>query len=305
MIPLWVLLSLAAGSLQASRNALARSLTGQASPALISWARFAFNLPFSAALAGVLTLRADSVVITGPFLLACLATALSQLLGNVALVAAFRRTSFAASIVLHKLEVAMAAIVGLMLFAERPSALGWGGIVLCAAGMLVMNLGRDETGSRLRRMLRLDTGSLLSLLCGLLLVAASFALKEANELFAAANPRIGTDRFEAAAQTLFHTTWMEVAILSVWLLARERGELARVRVLWSRMLAIGATGFAGSLCWFWAYSLTLVAYVKAVGQIEAVIAVLLALFVFRERGVVKQLPGVAVVLVGIVLVLLG
>jgi uncharacterized membrane protein len=71
------------------------------------------------------------------------------------------------------------------------------------------------------------------------------------------------------------------------------------------MLGIGATGFLGSLGWFWAYSLTLVAYVKTVGQIEAVLAVILALVVWREREVWRQLPGVALIGVGIAVLLLG
>ncbi len=66
-----------------------------------------------------------------------------------------------------------------------------------------------------------------------------------------------------------------------------------------------STGFCGSLGWFWAYSLTLVAYVKAVGQVEGVLAVMLALWVWREAEVRRQLPGVALVTSGILLVLLG
>jgi drug/metabolite transporter (DMT)-like permease len=71
------------------------------------------------------------------------------------------------------------------------------------------------------------------------------------------------------------------------------------------MSLIGLTGFLGSLGWFWAYSLALVAYVKAVGQIESVVAVLLSLFVWRERAVLRQLPGMLLVLGGILLVLFG
>ena len=98
---------------------------------------------------------------------------------------------------------------------------------------------------------------------------------------------------------------MEVAVLTVWLRWQEPGQLARVSRLWPRMVWIGATGFAGSLCWFWAFSLTLIAYVKAVGQIEAILAVVLALRVWRESEVRRQLPGVALVTAGILLVLLG
>ena len=81
----------------------------QLSPALNTWARFAFNLPYSGPLVLLLHLLHGPAALPGAFLLGCLATAVTQLLGNVALIAAFRRATFAQSIVLHKLEVAFAA----------------------------------------------------------------------------------------------------------------------------------------------------------------------------------------------------
>ncbi len=130
-------------------------------------------------------------------------------------------------------------------------------------------------------------------------------LKSANVQYGLANPHIGASRFEPAVHTLFHTTWMEVALLTVTILFMRSHEFRLVQTHWKRMVMIGAVSFSGSLCWFWAYSLTLVAYSKAVGQIEAVLAVVLALFVWKEREVIRQLPGVALVLVGIGMVLLG
>ena len=47
MNALWVPLALAAGALQSVRNGFACSLSGAISPALNSWSRFFFNLPFS------------------------------------------------------------------------------------------------------------------------------------------------------------------------------------------------------------------------------------------------------------------
>lgn len=302
---MWVALSLAAGGFQTARNALARSLSGRVTPALISWARFAFNLPFSTLLVLALLSLEGRPATPPAFYAYCLATALTQLLGNVALVAAFQRANFAQSIMLHKLEVVFTAFVGVALFAESPTPLGWAGVLVCGAGVLLMNLGRERGPEGLRRAFHVDAGSLLALSCGLLLVFASFMLKEASAVFALANPRVGAGRFEAAAHTLFHTTWMEVVVLTLWLLRFRPDELRRVPRHAGRMLAIGVTGFLGSLCWFWAYSIALVAYVKAVGQVEAVLAVALALLVWGEREVLRQLPGVVVVLAGIVLVLVG
>ena len=302
MHALWITLALSAGILQSIRNGVAKSLAWTISPALNSWSRFAFNLPFSLALFSTLVVIHGFPSISARYYLLCLATGVTQLLGNVSLVAAFRRTNFAQAIVLHKLEIVFTALVGALAFAELPTAVGWTGILVCAAGVWLMQLAlvTDKRG-----VFHFDVGSVLAVFAGLCLVLASFALKEANAVLVTLNPRVGGGRFEVAAHTLFNVTWMEVALLTGWLHWRLPGELGRVPDHWRRMLAIGFTGFLGSLGWFWAYSLTLVAYVKAVGQVEAVAAVLFSLIIWKERDVLKQLPGMALVVVGIVLVLLG
>ena len=98
---------------------------------------------------------------------------------------------------------------------------------------------------------------------------------------------------------------MEVVLLTLWLRLRRPGELSRVPTHFRRMLLIGLFGFLGSLGWFWAYSLTLVAYVKAVGQIEALLAVGLGIRLLGEKNLIRQLPGILLVTAGIVLVLVG
>lgn len=302
---MWVEIALVAGCMQTARNAFARSLAGKVSPTLNSWSRFAFNFPLLAPLIFFLAWWDRWPQLSWTFLAYCAATGVTQILGNIALIEAFNRANFAQSIILHKLEVAFTAGIGMLLFSENPSSLGWLGIGVCSFGTLVMNLGRERGPEGWQRAFHFDVGALLALACALFIVFASFMLKAANAEFVSLNPWVGTDRFVAAAHTLFHTVWMEVLILTVVLLGSRPQEFRLVPVHWRRMALIGATGFGGSLCWFWSYSLTLVAYAKAVGQIEAVLAIGLALVVWREREIVRQLPGVALVMVGIVLVLLG
>lgn len=303
---LWVLLAIGAAALQATRNAFSRRLVGEVSPALTAWSRFAFNLPFSAALAIGLGFTHGWPDLSGPFFAWAFAGAATQLVANVALVAAFQVASFSQSVALHKLEVVFGAFTGLAFFGEVPSALGWAGIVVSTAGVLLMNLARpDEQGIGWRRMFVLDRGSLYAIACGALFAFTAFFFKEAIGIVAADNPRMGGGRFEPAAHAVFHVAWMQVALATPAVAWMRPGELRRTLSLWPTMLGIGVTGFLGSLCWFWAFGLALVAYVRAVGQIEAVISIAISVLVFREVGVARQLPAIAAIVGGVVLVLLG
>jgi drug/metabolite transporter (DMT)-like permease len=301
---MWILLSIAAGTLQTVRNALAKEIAHAVSPALNSWARFAFNLPWAATVVTLGVWHVGAPTISASFFVWCGAAAFGQLLGNMALVAAFRRSNFAESIALHKLEVVFTALVGVAAFGERPSAIGWLGIGFCALGTLAINLGRESGPRGWRRAFHLTSGAGLAILCGLLFVVASFGVKGAVTELAALNPGWDTHGIWVPAHALFHVTWIEVVVLSFALLARDRRALAPVRQHVRAMAAVGMTSYLSSFCWFWAFSLTLVAYVRAVGQIESVLSVALAIFWWRERSAIRQLPGLAVVVAGMLAVLL-
>ncbi|MGI9596541.1 MAG: EamA family transporter [Acidimicrobiales bacterium] len=308
---MWVLISLAAGTLQTARNGLARSLSGVLPASLLSWSRFAFNLPFSTLLLAVVYL----VGTDGPprlslwFFVLGLIGGIGQILGNVALITAFKLGTFAQAIVVHKTEVAMAAVVGFLFFSEVPSALGWVGILVSAVGVAMIGYASAKAKSGDpdvfgEGLLTANRGTALALASAALLVVAGFGIQRATLELVDRNPDIeGT--FGLAATTLFHVTWMEVVVLTVWLLIRERSAFARVPDHLPRLGAIGFTSFAGSLGWFWAFSISFVAFVKAVGQIESVLSVLLAIYLWKEQRTRDQLPGIALTIAGIFLIVLS
>jgi drug/metabolite transporter (DMT)-like permease len=299
----WIALALVGAVAQTTRNATAQTISAQISPSLNSWSRFAFCLPYAAAAAALVSAQTGWPTLSPTFFAYCLATALAQLLGNVALVSAFRAGRFGESIVFHKLEVALTAIAGALWFAELPSRTGAAGILLCVTGVIVMNLTRGAGEGGWRRAFRFGRPGVLALLCAVLLVFASFFIKLASAAIRSLDPE--TSFFEGAVQTLFHTTWIEVVLLSAWIGWKEPRSFLEVGVHWRRMLLIGSSGFTASLCWFWAFSLTFVAYVKAVGQLEALLAVALGIRLMGEHDLWRQLPGVGLTVLGIALVLLG
>jgi drug/metabolite transporter (DMT)-like permease len=300
---MWIGLSLAAGSLQTVRNAVARQLGTRVDPALNSWARFSFTLPWAFAFLLAGRSIADFAAVPPGFWLPCLAAAWFRLLGNIALVAAFRHASFAQVVMLNKLEVVITALVGALAFSEPLDGLGWLGVVLCTWGTAAIHAKQPPWRLGVPQG-RLGRGSWLALTSAGCMVVASFSVKGSVAVLYAHNPALAAVPLWLPAQTLFHVTCLQVLILSTALLWRDRRALAPVGPNLRAMAGVGAASFACSLCWYGAFATGVVAYVRALGQIEAPLSVALGLWLFRERATGAQLPGAALVLLGILLVLL-
>lgn len=308
---MWYAYALAAGTLQTARNAGARRLAADVPAVLNSWARFAFNLPWALACVWLLAPAGPWPHASAAFLLTCAVGGLAQLLANVALVSAFRHATFTESIVLHKLEVVFTALAGALWFAEPPGPAGAAGILLCMLGTAANNLAASRNTAhtslraRLGRVLRFDRGALLALTSAALLVVASFAVKRALGQLVDANPQLGGHTLLLPALTLLHVTWIEVLLLSLALLLRDRHAFRAVPRHLPAMSAVGLMAFGSSLCWYAAFTTGVVAYVRAVGQVEALLSVALGLWFFREPRTRQQLPGAALIAAGILLVLLA
>ncbi len=304
---MWVVLAVLAGLLQVLRNASSRSLGRTVPHALNTWVRFAG----SGLLCGIVLLPA-TVAWGWPRLPAAFwawtaACACCQSLANLCLVAALRAVPFSRAVTLHKLEVALTPIVGMALFAELPSALGLAGIGLCALGAIALNAAARLPGEPLSTLWRFDRGSCCALGSAAGVVLASFFLKQATEAWLLANPEVpaGRGHFLAALHTLVHAALLQAAVLGAFLLRRGPAAFRPLRGQSRAVLRLMLASAACSLCWFWAYALALVAYVKAVGQVELLAAAALGRLRLGETGLRRRLPALLLVLTGILLVLLG
>ena len=85
----------------------------------------------------------------------------------------------------------------------------------------------------------------------------------------------------------------------------ERGEIGRVLASWRVSSLVGVTSMLGSLGWFTAFTLQNAAYVKAVGQIELVFTFLASYFVFKERSSVREIAGILLLVVSILVLILS
>ena len=67
---------------------------------------------------------------------------------------------------------------------------------------------------------------------------------------------------------------------------------------------VGIAGGIASLGWFSAMTLQNAAYVKAVGQVELLFSFAVSVLVFRERSSGREVGGILLVSLGILLLLL-
>ena len=82
-----------------------------------------------------------------------------------------------------------------------------------------------------------------------------------------------------------------------------KSELISTLKEWRRSLIVGFFGALTSFCWFYAFSANAVAPVRAIGQIELILALLISIFFFRERPSWKEFSAIGLLLCSIILVL--
>ena len=68
---------------------------------------------------------------------------------------------------------------------------------------------------------------------------------------------------------------------------------------------VGLTSLGGSFCWFLAFTLQNAAYVNALGQIEMVFSLLASVLFFREVITRRELLGMALLGLSILLLILA
>jgi Predicted membrane protein len=107
-----------------------------------------------------------------------------------------------------------------------------------------------------------------------------------------------------AAVTLACVTTFQTAFMLVWMLLKDKKEIAQVLRSWRSSSLVGLAGVLGSACWFTAMTLQQVAYVRALGQIELVFTFLASFFLFRERVNLPELAGCLLIVGGILTLLL-
>ncbi len=292
---LWVVFTLIAATAQTFRNATQRSLTDRLGTVGATHIRFLFGLPFGLlCLLIVWAVEGKAAPLNATALAWTVVGAVCQIAATALMLATMRERSFVVTTAYTKTEPVQVALFAVVFLGEHIGAMLAAAVVIATAGVLVLSWPAREARevfSWRPAILGIASGSL-------------FALAAVG--FRGGITAIGTpDYVLAATETLAVSLTVQTVLLSGWLMARRPDVLRAVLRAWRPSLPAGFLGAFASEMWFLAFALQAAAPVRTLGLVEILIAGFVSRRLFAQTPGLRDVFGMALVVIGIVLLFNG
>jgi uncharacterized membrane protein len=288
---LWIPVTIWAAFAQTARNAVQRGLTAELGTLGATLVRFLYGLPFAALwLAVVHGFSGAALPLAGGTFLAWVLTgAVTQIAATALLLRTMQERNFALGVAYSKSEVLQVAVFGLVLLGDPLGVAAALAVAAGTAGVLLLSPAGWASGFTSRT-------AVLGLASG-----AGFAFSAVGYR-GAALALADTPFLLAAACVLLAAQLIQTVLLGGWLLAREPAVVGRVLRAWRPSLLAGFMGAAASAGWFTAFAIEPAAHVRTLGLIELVFSYAVSLKLFREKLSRRELAGMALLALGVVLI---
>jgi drug/metabolite transporter (DMT)-like permease len=298
---IWIPITLFAVVMQTVRTAGQKHLTAHLDPMAVTLVRFLFGLPFAVIYLACVAAWSGSgfVPLNGTFLAFTLLGGVAQIVATVLLVYLFSLRNFAVGTTYARTEAFLTAFIGTLFFGEWISFQGWIAIVISVAGVVVLTIARGhvDSSSILGRLW--NRAAAIGLGSGLGFALASLSIRKASLSF-------GIDNFLLSAGiTLVVMVILQTLIMVVYVAIASPAQFTVIARQWRVSLFVGITSALGSIGWFTAMTVERAAYVKSLGQVEFLFALVISTLFFRERTTGLELAGMMLVAGGVVVLLLA
>jgi len=297
-VEIWIYFTLLAATMQAVRTAGQKQLSGKLNAMATTAVRYVYALPFAWVYLGwMLSFKEiDAPKLNNEFLVYALIACVTQIIGTVFLVAAFRYKNFAVATSLAKTEAIQVAVVGALLFAAPLSFMGWFSVVVGVVGVFLVskvsfNFRHVMAGSDAM------TGLSFGLGAGLGLAITTLLIRESSLA-------LNTDLMVSAAVTLVFMITVQTFISLTYVYFQDKSQFGLMLKHWRLCLFVGITSVLGSIGWFTGASFQTAAYVKALGQVEFFITLALTYRLFKEKITAVEYFGMFLIILSVVILLL-
>jgi drug/metabolite transporter (DMT)-like permease len=290
---LWAAFTVIAAASQTARNAMQRELIVKLGTLGATHVRFLFGFPFALVfLIGLVAVTGAALPHPGPAFWPWVFTgSVTQILATALMLAAMGHRSFVVAIAYIKTEPVQVAVFGFLFLGDAVTLLMIIAILVATAGVITMSL-KPRGGAKadaLPTVLGLGSGAMFAL----------SAVTYRGAILSLA----GTPFVMAATFTLVVGLAMTATLLSLYLALRDPGVLVAVIKAWRPSLFAGALGALASEFWFLAFALASAASVRTLGLVEVLFAQAISSFVFKQPTSRREAAGIALVVIGVVLLI--
>lgn len=297
---MWVFVTLGAVVFQATRTSMQQKLRAQLSITAAGFVRYFYGAPIALAAVAIGVLAFGQSLDAPPtgFWVTVTAAGIAQIVGTVALIAAFDRRGFAVGTVYSKTEVLQVALFSAVVLHEPLRVWGWVGAAVCVVGVGWLALTRrPDNAADARGIFRLDAALALGLLAG-----AGFAL--ASVWIRASSKSLGDHpAVFRALVTLAAMNTIQVLINGAQMLVTKPDDVRAVARTWRSSAVVGVLSVCGSAGWAIAVTLENAAKVRALGQVELLLTFAISHRFLGERHRRREFAASALTVAGVAAVL--
>ncbi len=289
----WVIFTILATILQSFRNLEQKSLNKRLDALTVSWSRFIIPLPFA-----IIVVVSSFYQLDSEFIFYCFVTGLFQIAGNIFLLQTFKARNFSIGIAFYKTEVLQSYLIGFLFFNALISTSDLISILVATIGVILIS-GNFTAGYKNLAKSFCNQSSLYGLLTGLSFSISAFNLKFASE-------KLHILQYSPSKTAIMVLMWV-ICFQNIFFVIVKFCQRTLIKDLKSMIslenkytfLKTSILSFCGSFCWFIAFGLGEVVYVKAVGQIEIVIAILISFLLLKEKLKKIEIIGITLTSSGI------
>lgn len=294
---MWIPLTLMAATFQILRTSGQHRLRSTLSTNAAGYVRYLYAAPV-ALLLSLITfglLGHEPPAIPGRFWLIVSVAGIAQILGTQALLSSFSMRNFALGTVYSKTEVIQVALISLLVLGEPLTAAGWIGALVCTLGVIGLAARGD-----LRSIIggAGDPAALRGILAGGLFGLTAVCVRAATQSLGDA------PIWDRALVSLTAMLTIQAVVNGLHLGMSDRSQLRATVRLWRSAALLGLLSIGGSIGWTLAMTLENAAKVRTLGQVELLIAFVIARRSLGERHSRTEVLATASVSGGIVIVAL-
>lgn len=297
---LWIWVTIAAALSQSLRTAQQKNLQPILGNFGASFVRFSYAIPFAWAWIIIYSLlfNVKFPELNFAFFFWVTIAGLTQIIFTVLLITLFSHRSFAAGTAFSKTEVLQAAIFEAIILGHVVSLKLGLAIMLGVIAVFLLSIAKSKL--TFKNLLN----SLFTKQAALGLGSGAF-LGFCTVAFRAATDSLGNgDLIMNASITGGISVLIQTVLMGVWMFRYANKELHLTFKHWRGSSLVGLFGAITTACWFYAFSANAVAPVRALGQIELVIALLISVFFFKERPTEKEILAIFLLISSIILVII-